>query len=150
MSMMFRTLAAALALGASPCVVAADDTRDDPAVYSAVPSDISEQPLPEVYFNENLIGRYAAPGRCDTEEVSDLLVISAVGIQIGPVLCEEIGKRTWEDDRMIVPLYTCRIQDRDQGERTLSIKRLTGGDISVRSSVEDSRVPNEVMQRCGP
>jgi len=150
MPMTFRTFAAAACLAAAPAIAAAQDNGEETAPYSALPGAISEEPLPETYYRENFIGRYAVPGRCDTDEVTDLLVISEVGVQIGRVLCEGLGKRTWEDDRMIVPLSTCRVQARDQGPRTLSLERLSGGDISVRSSAEPSRVPSEVMQRCGP
>ncbi|KPQ17548.1 MAG: hypothetical protein HLUCCA09_01610 [Rhodobacteraceae bacterium HLUCCA09] len=145
-----RCFAVAAALAALPLGAAAQGDGDDAAPWSALPGDISEEPLPEPYFRDNLIGRYAAPGRCDTDSVDDLLVISAVGIQIGPVLCEGIGKMTWEDGRLLVPLSICRIDTRHQGERTLSLERLTGGDLSVRSDAEESFVPNEVMQRCGP
>ncbi len=148
--MTLRTLAAAACLAATPGIAAAQQTGGDTAPYSALPGAISEEPLPETYYRENFIGRYALPGRCDTDDVSDLLIVSEVGVQIDRVLCEQLGKRTWEDDRMIVPLSTCRVQSRDQGPRTLSLKRLSGGDISVRSSAEPSRVPSEVMQRCGP
>ena len=120
-------------------------------VPTALPADIlSEEPLPEPYFRETFIGRYAVPGRCDTDAVSDQLVISEVGIQIGDVLCEGVGKMTWEDDRLRVPLSTCKIQNREVAPRTLSLKRLTGGDLSARSDAEEPRVPAEVMQRCGP
>jgi hypothetical protein len=146
----FAAAAAAAAFAVLPLGAAAQDDVDDPAPWSALPSDISEEPLPESYFRDNLIGRYAAPGRCGTDAVDDLLVISAVGIQIGPVLCEGVGKMTWEDGRLLVPLSTCRIDTRHQGARTLSLERLTGGDLFVRSDAEDSFVPNEVMQRCGP
>mgnify|MGYP006279215589 CR=1 FL=1 len=110
----------------------------------------NEDPVPQTYFREVLIGRYAAPGRCGTDDVEDLLVVSEVGVQIGDVLCEGVGKMTWVDGWLRVPLFTCRIDQRDQGQRTLRLKRETGGDLSVRSSVEPTRVPNEVMQRCGP
>ncbi|MEE4120554.1 MAG: hypothetical protein V2I65_16255 [Paracoccaceae bacterium] len=145
-----RFAAAAVALAALPLGVTAQDGGEDPAPWSALPGDISEEPLPESYFRDNVIGRYAAPGRCGTDSVDELLVISAVGLQIGPVLCEGVGKMTWEDGRLLVPLSTCRIDTRHQGERTLSLQRLTGGDLSVRSDAEESFVPNEVMQRCGP
>jgi hypothetical protein len=110
----------------------------------------NEDPVPETYFREVFIGRYAAPGRCGTDDIEDLLVISEVGVQIGDVLCEGVGKMTWIDGWMRVPLYTCRIDQRDWGDRVLHLRRETGGDISVRSSVDEPRVPNEVMQRCGP
>lgn len=145
-----KATAIAFCLAAAPLAALAQDDTDDPAPYSALPTDISDEPLPQPYFRDNIIGRYAAPGRCDTDDVSDLLVISEVGVQIGEVLCEGVGKMTWEDGRLLVPLSTCRIDTRHQGERTLSLERLTGGDLSVRSDAEDSVVPNEVMQRCGP
>ena len=108
----------------------------------------SPEPLPEPYYRENLIGRYAVPGRCGSEEVKDLLVVTGVGIQIGDVLCEGMGKRTWEDGWMRVPLSTCRIDRREQSPRTLRLRRPSEGGIAVRSSLEQPALPAQRMERC--
>jgi len=109
-------------------------------------------PVPEVHYREVLMGRYAAPGRCETDDVSHLLVLTGEAVQIGPLLCEGLGKMTWDDDGWLgVPLSVCRVEQREQEARTLWLRRETGGDLSVRSDAAESFLPDaKVLQRCGP
>ena len=137
-------LAAAAITGALPAPAQTPALEDEGRGLT-----VTEQPLPSTYYRERLMARYAAPGRCDTDRVEDLVVLTGAAVQIGPVLCEGLGKPTWEDDRLVLPLSACRIEQEEVDDRTLTLARLTGGDLSIRSTGDPSHVPNEVMERCG-
>ncbi|QYX56750.1 hypothetical protein K1T73_17225 [Roseovarius sp. SCSIO 43702] len=102
-----RPLAPALTtlLLASPAIGATEGDRQDTRVN-------------EEAWETRFIGRYGADdGSCD-DEAADVWVLSAFAVDAGSVRCQDIGKMTWSDDGLVVPLSACRdgaieVEDRE-------------------------------------
>lgn len=100
---------------------------------AASEEDRQDTRLGQEAWETRFIGQYGSKGgACNNPE--DVWVLSALSVDAGPVRCQNIGKMTWSDDGLVVPLSQCRdgseqVDDRDitfadTGETTLTA--LTG------------------------
>lgn len=65
-----------------------------------------DRPIPEAAWQAEFMGRYAVDGACDDDEATWLL--NDFQVRFGSGWCTSMGKRTWEDGAMVVPLSDCR------------------------------------------
>ncbi|ROT99480.1 hypothetical protein [Histidinibacterium lentulum] len=83
-----------LGAGALATIIAAPLTAQD------------DRPIPEAAWEAEFMGRYAVDGACNEDEATWLL--NDFQVRFGSTWCTSMGKRTWEDGAMVVPLSDCR------------------------------------------
>ena len=123
-----RRAAALLAsvLLTGPALAVSENDRQDTRVNDAA-------------WESRFIGQYGSDGgSCDDPE--DVWVLSAFSVDAGPVRCQGLGKMTWSDGGLVVPLSQCpdgteEVADReivftDAGENDLTATT-PEGDVSL-------------------
>lgn len=119
-----------------------------------------DRPVPEAAWEADFMGRYAVDGACDTDEATWLL--NDFQVRVGTTWCTSMGKLTWEDGAMVVPLSDCRDGAVSVPDRIMTFRQ--DGDVLVarmadyqRNDIEgtDAQVGQIVgeefrLQDCGP
>lgn len=88
-----------------------------------------DKPIPEAAWEADFMGRYAVEGACDDDAATWLL--NDFQVRFGSTWCTSMGKRTWEDDAMVVPLSDCREGSVSVPNRIMTFRR-DGEDLIAR------------------
>ncbi|SFP08408.1 hypothetical protein [Tranquillimonas alkanivorans] len=114
-------LAASLAL-AAPAAPAQEEDRD-------------ETRLPPVSWETRYVGRYAVDGECD--DPAKFWVLAETAVDMGHTVCIGIGKRTWEGDRLMVPMSDCVERGEERPDRVLGFEVVGPDEILVTADGEE-------------
>lgn len=87
------------------------------ALPAAAEEDRQETRLPEASWETRFMGVWAEDGQCDDPE--KVWALSTNAVQMGRLNCNAIGKMTWSEDALKVPLSECREDERPVRARTL-------------------------------
>lgn len=97
---------------------AEDENRLEDTILSE--EDRDETRLGDAAYTSRFLGRYGVDGSCDDHE--SVWVFSRESVAAGDLLCAGIGKMTWEDEGLVVPLSECRDRAADVDDRTIVIE----------------------------
>lgn len=119
-----------------------------------------DRPIAEAAWEADFMGRYAVDGACDDDAATWFL--NDFQVRFGATWCTSMGKRTWEDDAMVVPLSDCRegsvsvpnriMTFRPDGEDLLArMAEYEGNDIEGTDAQVDEIEGEDIrLQDCGP
>lgn len=124
--MIFRLTALALVL------VAANDLAaqvTDQGHVAAVTDgeDRDDTRLGDVAYETRFQGLWAEDGNCS--DYDRTWAFASDTVKHGSMTCTGLGKMTWEDDRLVVPLGTCQVRAEDVEPETLSLSDPDGPEI---------------------
>ncbi len=108
-------------------------------------ADAHDTRIPEAAWETQFTGRYAPDDACDDED--RLWVLSPLSVRMGPVECIGMGKLTWQDDGLIVPLSQCREGPQEHADITLAFSRMLDGGLEV-TQVEGAAMDPVRLDRC--
>lgn len=114
-------LAAALALAAPAAAQTATDDRFGD-------EDRQDTRLGLEAWNSRFVGQYAVDGACEDPEA--VWTLTEGTVRAGRLNCLGMGKLTWEDDALLVPLSSCTRMGGDLPDRTLGFRK-EGHDVVV-------------------
>ncbi len=102
-----------------------------------------ETRLGEEAFQSRFQGLFAVDGACDD---SDAVWAFALGsVEMGRTICTSLGKMTWEDGELVVPLADCQRMGEDMGETEIALRRESDSVIIARMGDEEVR-----LEACEP
>lgn len=132
-----RTATAALALAALALGVPAGAQDND--------LDREEARIPEEAWATRFEGLWAEDGDCaDSDKV---WALAPDTLEMGRVYCAGLGKMTWSEDGLVVPVSQCRKNEAEAPDRIVTLR--LGGEDEMLAYVGDvAEVEPARLERC--
>lgn len=80
-------------------------------------------------FLSRFQGLYAIDGACDLHD--QVWAFATESVTMGDVICLGLGKMTWEDDSLRIPLSQCTRDGEEMHERDINLREANGSDLTV-------------------
>lgn len=96
------------------------------AIASPTLADTDETPVPPVAWDQDFLGTYAVDGAC--EDPDQVWILTEFQVDMGNVRCTGIGKMTFGDNGLEVPMSECRRGVVDMDNRRISFAREDGSE----------------------
>lgn len=80
-------------------------------------------------YSTRFQGLYAIDGACDRHD--QVWALAPGSVTMGDIICLGLGKMTWEDDGLRIPLSQCTRNGEVVDDRVVSLREASGGDLAA-------------------